>query len=358
MSLLYYNNTVPFTLESGTTLSEFTLAFHTFGALNENRTNVIWVFHAFTGHSNPMEWWNGMIGNQKAIDPEKYFIICVNMPGSCYGSTSPLSVNPETGKIFYHSFPFWTTRDMIRAFQKLKNKLQINKIFLGIGGSMGGQLLLEWAIEEPNIFECICPIATNAKHSPWGIAFNVAQRSCIENDHTWNNKNPNAGINGLKTARTIALLSYRNYEIYQKKQCGITSKTQGNELFEQQSNVESYQKYQGHKIIQRFNAFSYYFLSLSMDKHDIGRNRNGAIQALQKIQAKTLIISMSNDNLFPKSEQIFLKDNIKKSDHVSINTLYGHDGFLVETDKINKQLKRFISSHKKNLNSYSHVDYF
>lgn len=347
MYLHHFHYTFPFTLESGKILSEFHLAYHTYGTLNKNRTNAIWFFHAFTGNSNPMEWWNGLIGNQKVIDPEKYFIICVNMPGSYYGSTNPLSVNPDSGEMFFHDFPFWTTRDMIRAFQKLKNKLQIHKTFLGIGGSMGGQQLLEWAIEEPDFFEFICPIATNAKHSPWGIAFNFAQRSCIENDPTWKNKNSKAGINGLKTARTIALLSYRSYEIYQEKQNGLTRETQHKDLINQQSNAESYQIYQAEQIANRFSAFSYYFLSLSMDKHDVGRNRGGLIQALNKIQAKTLIIGMKNDNLFPESEQKFLRKHIQNSDYVKIDTLYGHDGFLIETEKINIHLKKLMALHKR-----------
>ena len=163
----------PFTLESGRTLPGYHLAYTTLGKMNAAKSNVVWIFHALTANSNPAEWWSGLVGETKLFDPGKYFIVCVNVPGSCYGSISPLDDNAETGKPFYHNFPLFTTRDMIRAYNPLRIKLGIEKIHIGIGGSMGGQQLLEWAIEEPALFEYIFPIATNAEHSPWGIAFNA-----------------------------------------------------------------------------------------------------------------------------------------------------------------------------------------
>ena len=180
-----FNYKETFTLESGETLPGFHLAYTTHGKLNAAKDNVVWIFHALTANSNPVEWWPGLVGEGKYFDPAKYFIICVNKPGSPYGSISPLSKNPETNETYYNSFPVFSIRDIVRSYQHLKNELGISKIFIGLGGSTGGMQLLEWAIEEPNLFEHIVPIATNAILSPWGIAFNASQRMAIEADNTW-----------------------------------------------------------------------------------------------------------------------------------------------------------------------------
>ena len=163
-----------FKLESGRELPGFHLAYTTMGRLNPDGSNVVWVFHALTANSDPSEWWPGLVGKGKYFDPEQWFIICVNMPGSCYGSIGPLDIDPRSGKPWYHDFPFFTPRDMVRAYMLLRDALGIGRIFVGIGGSMGGQQLLEWAIEEPEAFHHIVPIATNAVHSPWGKAFNAS----------------------------------------------------------------------------------------------------------------------------------------------------------------------------------------
>ncbi|MBL7752025.1 MAG: alpha/beta fold hydrolase, partial [Chitinophagaceae bacterium] len=185
MSTQLFHYEQPFMLESGQTLSGYHLAYTTLGEMNSTQSNVVWIFHALTANSDPAEWWPGLVGEGKLFDPKNHYIICVNMPGSCYGSIGPLEKNPQSGKPWYHGFPLFTTRDMIRAYQPLCKALGIGKIHIGLGGSMGGQQLLEWAIEEPERFEHIIPIATNAQHSPWGIAFNASQRMCIENDPTW-----------------------------------------------------------------------------------------------------------------------------------------------------------------------------
>jgi len=257
-----------FTLESGVTFPQFHLTYTTYGKLNETKNNVVWVFHALTANSNATEWWPGLVGDGKLFNPDESFIVCVNMPGSCYGSIGPLDNNLETGEPYYHNFPFFTTRDMIRSYQLLKEHLGITKIKIGIGGSMGGQQLVEWSIEEPELFENIIPLATNAFHSPWGIGFNASQRLAIEADQTWKQRNPQAGINGMKAARSLALLSYRNYQTYKLSQ----SETTDEEITDFKS--ESYQRYQGEKLAKRFNAFSYYFLSKSMDARNVGRSRN------------------------------------------------------------------------------------
>jgi homoserine O-acetyltransferase len=323
-----FNSDKPFILESGHILPKYHLGYSTIGKLNNSNDNVVWIFHALTANSDPTEWWSGLVGKGKLFDPDQYFIICVNMPGGCYGSIGPLDENPETGTPYYHSFPFFTPKDMIRAYQPLKDFLGITKIKIGIGGSMGGQQLLEWAIEEPDLFEYIFPIATNARHSAWGIAFNASQRMCIEADSTWKENDPMAGIEGMKAARSIALISYRHYETYHA--------SQSEHHLEKIDNYksESYQKYQGEKLGKRFNAFSYYFLSKGMDSHNVGRGRGGIQNALQKIKAKTLAIGIATDILFPMAEQQFIADHVPGAQFKAINSLYGHDGFLLEFDQI------------------------
>lgn len=327
-------------MEAGVVLPGFQLAYHTWGKLNDEGDNAVWVFHALTANSDAKDWWSGLVGSGKFFNPEEYFVICVNMPRSCYGSLSPLDVDPLSGVPYYHRFPPFTTRDMIRSYQKLRTNLGIRKIFVGIGGSMGGQQLLEWAIEEPKLFECIVPIATNARHSPWGIAFNVSQRLCIEKDPTWKEKNPAAGLEGMKTARAVALLSYRNYTAYTATQQGWHNEK--NNSGEDLSKAESYQRYQGEKLAKRFNAFSYYVLSKSMDLHDVGRDRGGIEPALRNIQAKTLVVSISSDILFPTVEQQELAALIPHAKFKSIESAFGHDGFLLEFEKLSLLLHEFL----------------
>ena len=336
MALKTFSYHDPFELESGFVIPGFHLGYHALGKLNADKSNVVWVFHALTANSNPVDWWPGLVGSGHLIDPEDFFIVCVNMPGSCYGSIGPLSDNPVTGSRYFHSFPFFTTRDMVRAYRPLKDFLGIKKIKIGIGGSMGGQQLLEWAIEEPELFEHIVPIATNAFHSPWGRAFNASQRHCIELDPTWKQNDPEAGMNGMKTARGVALLSYRNQDTYNFYQ----EDTELNSLGPYKS--ESYQAYQGEKLAARFNAFSYYYLSQSMDSHQVGRGRSGISAALKKIKAKTHLIGIQSDLLFTEKEQFFLAENIPGAVLKMIPSMYGHDGFLLEYDAISGIVLEFL----------------
>jgi homoserine O-acetyltransferase/O-succinyltransferase len=330
----------PITLESGARLEGYHLAYTTLGKLNKDKSNVVWVFHALTANSNPAEWWPGLVGEGRFFDPAEYFIICANKPGSPYGSISPLSTNPATTEPFYHDFPVFTINDMIKTYQQLRKHLGIEKIFLGIGGSTGGMQLLEWAIEEPELFEHIVPIATNAVLSPWGIAFNSSQRLALEADSTWLQRSPDAGQKGLAAARSIALLSYRQYAGY-----GITQPR--DKAFVPLSHdvvyaADNYQRYQGLKLVNRFNAICYYRLTQAMDSHDVGRNRGGVEKALQQIKAHTLVIGINSDVLYPITEQEYLQKHIRNAQLLAIASDFGHDGFLLEYEKIETSLRNFI----------------
>ncbi len=331
-----------FRLDSGKSLPELNLEYTTLGKLNAEKNNVIWVAHALTANANPSEWWNGLVGEGKFFNPQEHFIICVNVLGSCYGSTGPLSKNPETGNSYYHHFPEITIRDIVRSFDLLRNHLGIHKIHTLIGGSLGGQQAVEWAIQQPNLFANLILIATNAQHSPWGIAFNESQRLAIKSDRTWFSYADDAGLKGLKTARSIALLSYRNYQTYQTTQTDERERTKG-------FKAVSYQNYQGEKLVERFNAFSYYHLSKTMDSHNVGRGRGGVQKALKQIKAKTLVVAIESDILFPVSESETLQQGINNSQLSIINSLYGHDGFLIETDLLEETFKNFYLGDKQQI---------
>lgn len=334
-----------FTLKSGEFLPSFYLNYTTIGTLNADKSNVIWVFHALTANSNPTEWWSGLVGENKILDTKKHFIICVNMPNSCYGSIQPLSVNPNTNEPYYSDFPLITIYDMVKAYQHLRDSLGISSVKLGIGGSMGGQQLVEWACQEPSYFEKITLIATNAVHSPWGIGLNTTQRMAIEADGTWGERNQDAGKKGLKAARSMAIVSYRNYDTYDQTQ----SNDQTYKLEANSFPADSYQRYQGEKLANRFNAYAYYRLTQAMDAHDVGKNRGGVQQALSKIESKALCIGINSDLLFPPREQKQLAKHIPNSTYKHIDSLYGHDGFLLENDQLTEFFGEFLEEKNNNI---------
>ncbi len=328
-------------LESGQRLKGFEIAYTTYGKLNEQKDNVIWVCHALTASADVFDWWQGLFGDNCLFNINDHFIVCANILGSCYGTTGPLSVNDTTGLQYYHSFPLITVRDMVNFHIRLAAHLQIDKINVLTGGSLGGQQALEWSVIEPLRIKNLIVIATNAKHSAWGIAFNEAQRMAIEADSTWLTDHDRAGIEGLKAARAMALISYRNYRTFSKTQLETDStKIEG-------FKASSYQRYQGLKLVNRFNAFSYFMLSKAMDSHNLGRNRGELSAILGSIHARTLVIGLSSDMLFPVSEQEYLARHIQRAEFSVIDSLYGHDGFLIETETLARIISRFLIGNKE-----------
>jgi homoserine O-acetyltransferase len=336
-----YNYKKPFKLESGKQLRELEIGFHTYGTLNKNRDNVVWVCHALTANSDVFDWWKGLFGGKDHFNPDDYFIVCANILGSPYGTLNPLSINPVTGQPYYLAFPQFTVRDIVKVHQLLAEYLQIKNIEILIGGSLGGQQAMEWAIMEPEFIKNLILIATNAKHSPWGIAFNESQRLAISADRTFYANTPDGGKKGLKAARSIALLSYRNYKTY-----GITQQEEEENLVDDYR-ASSYQNYQGEKLVNRFNAYSYWYLSKSMDSHNVGRNRHGVEKALSLIKARTLVVGIKSDVLFPIEEQQYLFRHIQKSAFAEIDSFYGHDGFLIETEMLTNIITSFFKTDVK-----------
>lgn len=313
----------PFHLESGEWLPELELAYTTYGELNTDKSNVVWVCHAFTGNANPSDWWSGLIGEKRLFNPKDYFVICVNVLGSHYGSTNALSTNPLSGQQYFHDFPFVSIRDVVNSLIQLRKNLEIDSIAYLLGGSLGGQQALEWSVLEPEVIQKQILFSTNALHSPWGIAFNESQRMAISNDPTWESSTPDSGMEGMKVARAIALLSYRNYETYNRTQ----SRDAGQVDF---FRANTYQNYQGEKLLKRFNAYSYWTLSKMFDSHDVGRSRGGVQKALETVLAKTLVIGITSDILFPPVEQEKIAQFVPNAKFVEIDSTYGHDGFLIE----------------------------
>ncbi len=327
----------PVILESGAVLPEVRIQYSTLGERTAADDNIVWICHALTANSDAESWWPGLVGNDYLYNPEEHFIVCANILSSCYGTTGPTETNPETNKPYFLSFPVVTIRDMVTIHDILREHLQIQKVHTLIGGSLGGQQAMEWAIQKPSLFKHLILLSTNAFHSPWGIAFNESQRMAIDMDPTWKNASLDAGREGLKTARAIAMLSYRSYETYVETQSEEdSSKTDDYKAI-------TYQHYQGDKLVKRFNCHSYWYLSKAMDSHHVGRNRESVEAALAQITARSLVIGISSDILFPVCEQEFVAKHITGASYVCIDSLYGHDGFLTEIEKLDVVIRNFYS---------------
>jgi homoserine O-acetyltransferase/O-succinyltransferase len=327
----------PFVLENGGQLPGIHIAYTTYGELNEDASNVVWVCHALTANADVVSWWPGLVGDEYLISPKRYFIVCANILGSCYGSTGPLSIDPANGQPYYHHFPQVTIRDMVKAHILLRQYLGISNIHLLIGGSMGGYQALEWCLMEKNVIGKLFLLVTSATESAWGIGIHAAQRLAIEADPTWKTATATAGQNGLKAARAIGILSYRNYSNFVQKQSDTDPEKTDD------YKAASYINYQGNKLVSRFNAYCYWLLTKSMDSHHVGRGRGGDVNAaLASIQQRSLVIGITSDILCPVHEQQHIAAVLPNATYVEIDSDYGHDGFLIETEKITKYLKEWL----------------
>jgi homoserine O-acetyltransferase/O-succinyltransferase len=332
----------PFLTETGAIIPGLEIVYQTWGTLNREGDNTIWVSHALTANSDVKAWWPGMVGEGLLFDPEKYFIVCANVLGSCYGTTGPSSVNPETGRPWLRDFPLITVRDLVNVHEILRKHLKIKQIHTIIGASIGGFQSLEYSIMYPDIIKRLVFIASSARQSPWAISFSESQRMAIEADQTFINNDPDGGKKGMKAARAIALLSYRNPAAYNHTQ--VDDDNEKIESFR----ASSYQVYQGEKLVRRFNPFSYYTLTRLSDTHNAGRGRGSLVNALRSVKAKTLCIGITSDILFPVSEQKFVAEYIPGGEYVEIDSFYGHDGFLIEAELVTDVIRKFWNNHQTN----------
>ena len=325
----------PFPLEVGGELPALRIAYHTYGTLNAAKDNVAWVCHALTANSDVADWWPHTVEPGRFLDPSRHFIVCANILGSHYGTTGPLQVNPATGSPWYGTFPPFTIRDMVAAHRLLARALGIGRIATLVGSSVGGFQAVEWAVEEPERIARLVLIATAAKASPWTIAIDETQRMAIEADSTFGEPYATAGMKGLAAARAIGLLSYRGPEGYDLSQQDESDDFSSHRAC-------TYQQYQGEKLCRRYNAYSYYKILNAFDTHDVGYQRGGVAAALQRITAECLVVGISTDIIFTVPEMQALHRMLPRSTYHQIDSPFGHDGFLVEHEQLNRILNPFI----------------
>lgn len=330
--LKQYFHPKPFKLESGKSIENPVLAYHTFGEINEKRSNIVWVFHALTANSDVPDWWTSLVGDGQTIDPKNNFIICVNVLGSFYGSTGPRSKQPIDGSAYGLDFPQFTVRDVVKAQLILADELGIDRIKMAIGGSFGGFQALEFALLFNGKIDHLVLLCTSAKETAWSIAIHESQRLALTADKSFYENDALSGQDGMKAARGIGLLTYRTYEAYKKLQ------TDDDERLDDFS-AASYIRYQGDKLVKRFHAHCYWFLTKCLDTHDLGRGRGGVEKALQQINIPTLVIGINSDKLVPAAEQKFIAQHIPNAKYIEIESEFGHDGFLIEGKKIGELIK-------------------
>lgn len=349
-------------LENGTVLPEARLCYQTYGTLNEEtRDNVIVVCHALTGNASLHSWWGDLLGDGKAFDTSKYLVVCCNVLGSCYGSTSPQSKNIATGKRYGIDFPDISVQDSARIqLIMLQNHLKINSIKSVIGGSFGGMQAVEFAVQggivggdfvsqdgSPFVKSAI-PIACGAQHTAWQIAVSEVQRQAIYADPNWETK-PRKATTGLAVARQMGMVSYRTPQGYHKK-FGRELQNSGEKTAAAYgSNVEfkaqSYLHYQGEKFLSRFDPVTYVKLTEQMDSHDIARGRGETVEeVLKKVTIPVMVMGIDSDVLYPVSEQQDLVSALPQGQMRAIHSLDGHDGFLLEQEQVGNNIVEFLSS--------------
>jgi homoserine O-acetyltransferase len=346
----------PLELELGGSLKHVAVAYETYGELNAKGTNAILICHALTGSAHAAGvhereevpgWWDPLIGPGKAIDTNRFFVVCTNVLGGCYGTTGPVSLDQESGRPYGIDFPRYTVRDMVEAQYRLVNALGITRLVSVVGGSMGGMQVLEWAACHPDIVGSIVPIAVGARHSAWAIGLNEVARRAIMADPAWRGghyalyEQPETGL-GL--ARAIAMLSYRSFDSLESK-FGRERTDQGAlgvETISKSFEIASYLSYQGVKLVQRFDANTYIHLTLAMDDFDLAERRGALSDVLPRLDMPALVMGINSDVLYPEAEQRQLVEGLGNARYARINSPHGHDAFLIEFPQLAAQLRRFL----------------
>ena len=330
----FYTLPEPFPLESGEELFEVQVAYRTWGRLNAAKDNGVLICHAFTGSADADYWWGPLYGSAKALDPDRDFIICSNILGSCYGTTGPTSMNPKTGEMYGANFPQITIRDMVHLQARFLEAMGVRSLNMVIGGSLGGMQVLEWAVLYPDRVRAIAPIAISGRHSAWCIAWSEAQRQAIYADPNWNGGHYSSGklpTQGLAIARMIAMSTYRSWENFAQRFGRQLQNNQANSQFA----ISSYLQYQGEKLVERFDANTYIVLSQAMDSHDLSRRGLDYESVLRNIPHPTLVVGITTDVLYPPVEQQELAQLIPNTKLAWLDSPHGHDAFLIDMDKLN-----------------------
>ena len=344
-------------LQRGGKFGPITLAYETWGTLNATRDNAILIVHALTGSSHAYDeerpgdakaaWWNPLIGPGRPFDTSRYFVICSNILGGCYGSTGPSSLDPRTGRPYGMRFPVVTIRDMVQAQQRLIEHLGVRQLAMVAGGSIGGQQALEWAVAYPELVQKVAVVAATASLTAQAVAFSEVQRQAIMADPRWlgGNYEPGRGPDaGLAIARMLAMITYQSEESMelrfsrQPAARGITSAPSGWTDFGGRFDVEDYLYYQGTSLVRRFDANSYLYISRAMDLYDVSDGYPSLEAALRRVRSKALFIGIRSDFLFPAARVRWLADQVRSlggdATYVELDSPHGHDAFLKEWEQM------------------------
>jgi homoserine O-acetyltransferase len=353
-----YYNFDSLVLENGKILEPITLAYETYGSLNDKKDNAVLVCHALSGDAHAagihesderIGWWDIIIGPGKSLDTDKYFVICSNIIGGCQGSTGPSSINKTTGKPYNLDFPMITIRDMVNAQRKLIEYLGIDKLLVVVGGSMGGMQVLEWCFSYPEMVELAIPIATAGKSSPQQIAFNEVARKAIFFDESWNNGNYSKQPKGLALARMIGHITYlSDMSMYKKFGRRLQDKKNFSFDFSVDFQVESYLNYKGRVFTERFDANSYLYITKAIDYFDLTKD-DSAIENIKNEKPMFLLVAVTGDWLYPPYQLEEILDTLKSMDlevqYEEIESNHGHDAFLLESEQLNDLISSFINKY-------------
>jgi homoserine O-acetyltransferase/O-succinyltransferase len=333
-------------LDCGVELSPVDVAYETYGTLNDARTNAILILHAFTG------WWDNMIGPGRAFDTNKYFLICSNVLGGCKGSTGPASLNPATGEPYAMSFPVITIADMVRLQVKLIDHLGIDRLLAVAGGSMGGMQVLEWAVAWPDRVLAAIPIATTARHSAQQIAFNEVGRQAVMADPDWcegsYHRTGKPPARGLAVARMVGHITYMSDDSMREK-FGRNLRTGGSiPDFSSVFEVENYLRYRGSQFVDRFDANSYLYITKAMDLFDVTNGYGSLGAAMERAQARFLVLSFTSDWLYPTYQSLEIVSALRGRNRdvafCELQSNYGHDAFLVDVVEQTELIRGFLAS--------------
>jgi len=336
-------------LESGEILPDVRIAVRSWGRLAPAGTNAVVVCHALTGSPDIDLWWPGLLGSGRALDPDRDFVVCCNVLGSCYGSTGPASARPGTGDRWGADFPAVTVADTVRAHRRVLDGLGVRGIRLAVGGSLGGMQALEWALQDDRV-DAAAVVAAPVRHSSWAIAQSEAQRAAIAADPNWRGgrvdpESPPAA--GLAAARMMAMCTYRAPRSLNER-FGRRRADEG--CFE----TEAWLRYHGDALVSRFDASCYVQLTRTMDSHDVGRGRGGVERALGSLGIPVLAVAIDSDGLYPPAEQLEIAELAPLGELWVLHSPHGHDAFLIETDPLDQRLRAFrerASSFRRRLAS-------
>ena len=356
-------------LDGGQKFGPITLAYETYGELNQEKSNAILILHALSGDAhaagfhegdkNP-GWWDSMIGPGKAFDTTKYFVICSNIIGGCKGSTGPSSINPKTNKPYALDFPIMTISDMVDAQRYLIDYLGIDKLLCVAGGSMGGMQVLQWVASYPERVRCAMPIATALKHSPQQIAFDEVGRQTVMADPDWRNGNyyeHGQPERGLAVARMIGHITYMSDQSMEEKFSRKLRDKDHSFKFATDFEVEGYLRYHGDNFVKRFDANSYLYITKAMDYFDLSKDK--LIPKGKTIKTRFLVIAFRSDWLYPpyQSQELVRQLKMRHVDatYCEIKSTYGHDAFLLEVEEETHLIKHFLDKTFRGYNVRFHL---